>query len=152
MQLLLIILNNILCTVVYLIMWYCILYYVVLCTVVCGIGYYIILYWLLYYTVLFTVLLLYTLASLTCFMHGKTFSLTPVILSFSVGSQLHSATLRCLSVDNSLLSIDNPSCSSTSQPSNTAILIWFSIRKKLLQNFLGGTQGGGGGKGCRKVQ
>ena len=61
-------------------------------------------------------------------------------------------TLRCLSVDNSLLSIDNPNCSSTSQTSNTVIFIWFSVRKKLLQNFLRGIQGEGGRNALRKVQ
>lgn len=130
MQLLLIILNNILCIVVYLIMYCCISCYVVLYTILCGSLYCVILCCLLCYVVVCTVLcgslsvfLLYTLAYLTMFTPEKTFSLKPVIQSFSVASHLHCTTLRCLSVDNSLLSTDNPSCSSTSQPSNTAILI-----------------------------
>ena len=133
-----------LCTVVYLIMWYCILYYVVVYTVVYCIMYCCIWYCLLYYIVLFTVLILYTSASLTMFTTEKTFSLTPVIQPFSFDSQLHYTTLRCLSVDNSLLSTDNPSCSSTSQTSNTVILNWFSMQKSYSRIFWGGTQGGGG--------
>ena len=59
-------------------------------------------------------------------------------------------TLRCLSVDNSLFSIDNPSCSSTSQPSNTVILNWFSMQKSYSRIFLRGAQGGGGQKWLQK--
>ena len=103
-------------------MYCCISYYVGLHTILCGVVYCIMWYCLLYYMVVCTVLLLYTLASLTMFTTEKTFSLTPVIQPFSFNSQLKYTTLRCLSVDNSLLSVDNPSCSSTSQASNTVIL------------------------------
>ena len=88
MQLLLIILNNILCTVVYLIMYCCISYYVVLHTILCGSLYCCISYYVLLYVVVYTVLLLYTLASLTRFTPGKTFTPIPVIQPFSFDSQL----------------------------------------------------------------
>ena len=57
-------------------------------------------------------------------------------------AKLPLTTWRCLSVDFSLFSVENLSCSIGSQASNTAILIWFSVIKKLLQNFLTPTQGG----------
>ena len=57
-------------------------------------------------------------------------------------AKLPLTTWRCLSVDNSLFSVENLSCSIGSQASNTVILSWFSVWKKLLQYFLTPTQGG----------
>ena len=127
-------------------MYCCISYYVVLYTILYGIIYCCIWYCLLYCMVLFTVLILYTLASLTRFTPWKTFTQIPVIQPFSFNSQLKYTTLRCLSVDNSLLSVDNPNYSSTSQASNTVILNWLSMQKSYSRIFLRGHRGGGGQK------